>query len=154
MVLTAIGGTLQDLTRRSGWRHRRPSETISAENRGVRTATEWSGHASLAIGPTTAGFRSALPVLQRKRPTELTAGLVGGWLQLSPTGLVWYAVRKSGPTPAAVIATADITAVELVKLRKRKAGLTVTTTGAEELWLLVEDRRKLDNVLGAVRYGS
>jgi len=79
---------------------------------------------------------------------------MGGWLRVAPSGIEWIAEKAGGSTHAIVLGFDDIAAIELEPFTRRTAGLTLTTNRTDELWLLVDDRRKLDKVLGALRYRS
>lgn len=122
--------------------------------RPVRTSTAWAGTATLVVRPTTEAFTEGLPLLRRAAPSDLLGPMIDGWLRIDGARLRWFADQGTGATHAVVIEGADIAAVELVALGRRRGGLTVTTTTGEELWLLLADRRKSDGILGRLRYRS
>ena len=148
--------TVRTLLRKLGQRPRHDDAAkIEARARtGIRDATRWEGHGSLAVAPSSAPFRRSAPLIRRTASNRLTGGFVPGWLRIAPSGIDWIAEKASGSTHAVVLSFDDIAAIELEPFKRRTAGLTVITRETDELWLLVDDRRKLDKVLSALRYRS
>lgn len=150
--LRRIGGrTIATVTGRerqqSRDRHQRERPT-------EQTNRTWAGYAELAVRPTSPGYLTKVAALHRRVPVNVLAGLLDGWLRLDEGELVWFATRRSGPTEAVVIDMDDLATIELADLGRSRAGLTITTSDTEELWLLLRDRKKVDGILSRLRYGS
>ena len=133
---------------------RKVREGNHADRRTIRGSYDWSGHGALAIGPTSKRFRKGLAIHRRKLSSDLVVGLEPGWLRIDPSELWWHSTSTKGEVATFVVPSRHIATIEITDLGRRRAGVTVTTTDAAELWLLIHDRRKVDAVLGNLRYGA
>jgi len=121
----------------------------------VRSKHEWAGPAAMVIGPTSADLRAGQPWHRRVLRSDRVIGFPDGWLRITPNDFLWSPVPTRSATAEVVqLDTHSLADVELVALGRRRAGLTVTTRSGTELWLLIDDRRKVDEMLQRLRYGN
>ena len=132
-----------------------PSGPQGPQREPVRAKHEWSGPASLAVGPTTGELAVGESRWRRTLRPDLVVGWPSGWLRLTPTMLEFTPDRRQGSTVTVVhLDAAQIVDLELVPLGRRNDGVTVVSDEGDELWVLVEDRRKLDEMAVRLRYGD
>jgi len=129
--------------------------SVTHDRESVRSKHEWAGPAAMVIGPTSADLRAGQPWHRRVLRSDRVIGFPDGWLRITPNDFLWSPVPPRGATAEVVqLDTHSLADVELVALGRRRAGLTVTTRSGTELWLLIDDRRKVDEMLQRLRYGN
>ncbi|NOX30585.1 MAG: hypothetical protein GXP35_11150 [Actinobacteria bacterium] len=119
----------------------------------VRSKHEWAGTAAMVIGPTSANLRAGQPWHRRVLRSDRVVGFPDGWLRITPNDFLWSPIPSRAATAEVVqLDSRSLADVELVALGRRRAGLTITTRSGTELWLLIADRRKVDEMLQRLRY--
>lgn len=142
-----------------------PSKDQRADERAsIRATNEWAGPASLAVGPTSGELAVGQPRWRRALRPDLVVGWPEGWLRVTPVSLQFTPIRQRRGRGRAgrdghIVTTEmielthdDLVDLELVPLGRRTAGVTAVSSAGDELWILVDDRRKLDEMASRLRY--
>jgi hypothetical protein len=164
-ITSLVGATTDD-----------PSPTAARaaahERQPERSPHLWSGPAAMVVGPSSPSMRAGQRWYQRLLRTDRVVGFPEGWLMVTPQTLMWSPTarrrqrgpdvrtaatgtrRADGAVSVVELGRSDLADVELVAIGRHNAGLTITTRAGAELWLLVDDRKKLDEMLQQLRYGD
>lgn len=123
------------------------------------TDFEWAGQAKMVVAKTSPGLRAGQPLHRKLLKTEFVTGFPDGWLRMSTVEVLWQPTpegpgRSSTSIDVARMPATDIVDIELVDLGRHGAGMTITGTHDDQLWLLVPDRKKLDVMAASLRYGD